>query len=59
MNAILKKTCPRQFSTLINDLDLREIELHETSKRTHFMEQAAVSVGLLLHMKVLNKSLSC
>ena len=45
MNAVLKKTCPRQFSTLINDLHLREIELHETSKRTHFMEQAAVVRG--------------
>ena len=30
----IKQTTPRQFSILINDSHLREINLHETSKRT-------------------------
>ena len=36
----VKQTPPRQFSILINDIDLREIDLHGISKRTVDIEQA-------------------
>ena len=42
---MIKKTPPTQFSILINDSNLRENELHETSKRTAFMKQKLVVRG--------------
>ena len=47
MNPVLKNTSyyatpRRQFSNLINNSDLRETDLHETSKRATFIEQTLV-----------------
>ena len=58
---MIKKTPPTQFSILITDSNLRENELHETSKRTAFYEAKACSpwdffLGLLLLLKL---SLGC
>ena len=39
---MIKQTPPRQFSILINDKDLREIDSHETSKRTALIKQTLV-----------------
>ena len=38
----IKQTPPRQVSILINDSDLREIALHDISKRTAFIERTLV-----------------
>ena len=42
MNAVFKQTPRRQFSILIDDSDLREIDFHETSKRAAPKEQTIV-----------------
>ena len=47
MNPVLKNTSyyatpRRQFSILINNSDLRETDLHQTSKRTTLIEQTLV-----------------
>ena len=42
---VIKQTPARQFSILINDSDLREIDLHETSKRTDLTEQTLAVHG--------------
>ena len=41
----IKQTSPRQFLILINDSDLREIDLHETSKAATLREQTFVLHG--------------
>ena len=38
----MQQTIPSQFSILINNCNLREIYLHETSKRTALIEQKLV-----------------
>ena len=39
---IIKQNPPRQYSILINDSNLREIDQHKSSKRTAFMNQKLV-----------------
>ena len=41
----IKQTPPKQFSILINDSNLREIEFHEIWKRTAYIEQTLVLLG--------------
>ena len=45
MDAVLSKLLHEDFRFLINESDLREIDLHETSKRTAFIEQTLVVQG--------------
>ena len=41
----IKQTLPQQFSILINESGLREIDLHETSERTALIEQTLAVRG--------------
>ena len=50
MNTVLNKL-PRHFSILISDIDLREMDWHETSKRTAFTEQMRLVRGTLVFFK--------
>ena len=53
----IKQTPPIQFSILINDNDLRETDLHETSKRTALVEQTPNTYCLAILVKI-KRSLS-
>ena len=50
---VITQTPARQFSILINDSDLREIDLHETSKGTAPTQQKLVVRGTNCFNKIM------